>query len=93
MAAPPTPLHPAPVQLSGPIKYMHGYAVLLVQQTPQWILLMFDNPFTGILDLTRAAQTAIVLQRSYPPNSPAQFNGIVMTHLVNGQDRLVLHLC
>jgi hypothetical protein len=93
MATPPTPLHPAPVQLNGTINYIHGYAFLLVSQTPQWILLMFDNPFTGVLDLTRAAQTANVLQNSYPQGAPAQFNGILMTHLVNGQNRLVLHLC
>jgi hypothetical protein len=91
MATPPT-LHPQPAQMSGTVQYHNGYAFLLTPNN-QYVLLQFDSPFTGVLDLTRAAQTATVLMKSYPPNSPATFNGILMMHNVNGQNRPVLHLC
>lgn len=87
------PLHPNPTTYQGVVQYANGYAFLQGQQPGQIALLMFDNPFTGVLDLTRAAQTAVVLSKSYPPGSPATFNGILMTHLFNGQPREVLHLC
>lgn len=93
MGTAPTPLHPTPVQLTGTVVYSQLYAFLQNNADGQWALLMFDNPFTGILDFTRAAQTAVVLQHAYPPNSQATFNGVLMTHMVNGQSRLVLHLC
>lgn len=94
MATPPIPpFQPTPSTYSGLVQYANGYAFLQNPQSGQTALLMFDNPFTGILDLTRAAQTAIVLSKSYPPGSPATFNGILMIHLFNGQNREVLHLC
>jgi hypothetical protein len=93
MASPIQPLHPTPAIYVGNVQYASGYAFLQNPQAAQPALLMFDNPFTGILDLTRAAQTAVVLSKSYPPGSSASFNGIMMTHVVNGQNRLVLHLC
>jgi hypothetical protein len=90
--SPPPTLHPLPAQMNGTVQYQHGYAFLM-SQTNQWVLLQFDSPFTGVLDLTRAAQTATILMKTYPPNTVATFNGILMMHSVNGQNRAVLHLC
>ena len=90
--SPPPTLHPLPAQMNGTVQYHNGYAFLM-SPTNQWVLLQFDSPFTGVLDLTRAAQTATILMKTYPPNTVATFNGILMMHSVNGQNRAVLHLC
>lgn len=87
------PIHPAQSIFKGVVQYANGYAFLQDPQSGQVALMMFDNPFTGVLDLTRAAQTAIVLSKSYPPGTPGTFNGILMTHAFNGQNREVLHMC
>jgi len=93
MGTPVPPLHPAPATYNGSVQYSNGFAFLQNPQSGQLALMEFDNPFTGVLDLTRAAQTAVVLSKSYPPGAPGTFNGILMLHLFNGQNREVLHLC
>lgn len=85
-------LHPAPQSYTGTVHYQLGYALFDIPGRSNMVLLMFDSPFTGIWDFSKAAQTSQYMQQHYPENATATLHGIILDHLINGQPRQALHM-
>jgi hypothetical protein len=88
----PQPLYPAPSSYTGLIHYANSLSFIEFVGSTNWAVLIFDRPFTGSFDFQRAQQTAASMKQHYPEGSQATLSGILINHIINGQNTPVLHL-
>jgi hypothetical protein len=88
----PQPITPVPQSYSGTVHYQFGLALFDLGGSAGMVLLIFDSPFTGVWNFNNSAQTALYMQQHYGEGSPATLHGIVVDHLINGQQRQALHI-
>jgi hypothetical protein len=81
-----------PQSYSGAVHYQLGFALLDIAGLTNWVLLILDSPFTGAWDFNRAAQSTLYMQQRYVEGAPASLHGVILGHLIDGQQRQVLHI-
>lgn len=84
--------HAAPANISGTIHFRNGYSYLQ-DSADSWALMQLDSPFSGVLNFTMAAQTAIRLANSHDDGDPVTQHGIVTLLTYNNGPLRVLFLC
>jgi hypothetical protein len=82
--------HPPSTQFSGTIHFRGQYAYLQNLAQTTWSLLQFDSPFSGSLNFTAAAQTAVRLGNSFNENDPISLSGVMLNMASNGSPLSVL---
>jgi hypothetical protein len=85
--------HSAPGQFTGTIHFHGEFAYLQEPDYPDWNLLQFDSPFTGVVDTTIAATTASKLRSSYKESDRATFHGVLVDESFGAVGFCVLFVC
>ena len=83
----------APDQYAGTIHFRGQWAYLEKMDQPDWSLLQFDNPFTGVVDCTVAATTASELLGSYHESDQVSFHGVLSDQSFDVVSFYVLFVC
>jgi hypothetical protein len=82
-----------PAQYAGTIHFRGQRAYLETMGHPDWSLLQFDSPFTGVADHTVAATTASKLRSSYDESDQASFHGVLSDQSFDVVSLYVLFVC
>lgn len=83
----------APGQYAGMIHFRGEFAYLENMSQPDWSLLQFDSPFTGVADPTVAATTASRLRSSYNERDHVTFHGVLSDQSFDVVSLYVLFVC
>jgi hypothetical protein len=83
----------APGEYAGTIHFRGEFAYLENANQPDWSLLQFDSPFTGVADPAVAATTASRLQSSYSESDPVSFHGVLSDQSFDVVSVYVLFIC
>ena len=76
--------------VNGSFHFSGNFAFLSKDNTPNYALLQFDNPFTGRFDRVAAENTSLDLQGRHQEGDPAHLEGSLVTVPVNGHQTRVL---
>jgi hypothetical protein len=85
--------HSAPNQHAGTIRFRGEWAYLENMSKSDWSLLQFDSPFTGVVNHTVAATTAVRLQSSYNEGDQVIFHGVLSDQSFGAVAFTVLFVC
>ena len=85
--------HSAPARYAGTIHFRGECAYLENTDQPDWSLIQFDNPFTGVVDPTVAATTASKLRTSYNESDPVILHGVLSDQSFDVVSFYVLFVC
>jgi hypothetical protein len=83
----------APGQYAGKIHFRGQCAYLENMDQPDWSLLQFDSPFTGVVDPAVAATTASELRSSCDENDQVSFHGVLCDQSFDVVSLFVLFVC
>jgi hypothetical protein len=79
-------------EFSGSIHFRGNYAYFQNGDKTIWAMLQSDSPYSGNLDLTKAAQTAQQLSYQYKENFPIQVHGVLVSQPKDSDPTAVLFL-
>jgi hypothetical protein len=83
----------APGQYAGTIHFRGQCAYLENMDQPDWSLIQFDSPFTGVVDPTVAATTASKLRSSYNESDQVVLHGVLSDQSFDVVSFYVLFVC
>jgi hypothetical protein len=85
--------HSAPGQYAGTIHFRGQCAYLEIMDQPDWSLLQFDRPFSGVVDPTVASTTASKLRGSCNESDQVSFHGVLSDQSFDVVSFYVLFVC